>query len=138
MEANYYLYLTYDDSRNVHPDNKNADFSVELPRTLYLDGDWECCLKDVTFSSPSPNILYVCSDLCVESFAHDTSYPILRCIPNIVPNSTSLTFSESYYVRVNKRSLGRLRIFIRGDKLVPITTGTGIVYCTIHLKRVSP
>jgi hypothetical protein len=129
MEANYYLYLTYEDSRNVHPDNTNIDFTIELPRTLYLDGEWDCCLKDVTFSSPNPNIVYVCSDLCVESFACDTSYPILRVVPSIEPNSISLTFSDSYYIRVHKRSLGLIRIFIRGDKL--LTTKTGIAYCTI-------
>jgi len=136
MEANYYLYLTSEDSKKVHPDNTNVDFTIELPRTLYLDGVWECCLKDVTFSSPNANIVYVCSDLCVESFASDTSYPILRTVPNIEPTTTSLTFNDSHYVRVNKLSLGRLRIFIRGDKLLP--TKTGIYYCTIHLKRVSP
>jgi hypothetical protein len=89
MEANYYLYLTCEDSRNVHPDNTNVDFMIELPRTLYLDGEWKCCLKDVTFSSPNPNIVYVCFDLCMVYFARDTSYPILRVIPSIEPNSIS-------------------------------------------------
>jgi hypothetical protein len=138
MEANFYLYLTSEDSRNAHRANTNIDFTIELPRTLYLDGEWECSLKEVTFSLPNPNILYVCSDLCVESFACDTSYPILRVVPNVKPNLTSLTFNDSYYVGVNKRRLEQLRIFIRGEKLTSVTTKTGIVYCTIHLKRVSP
>jgi hypothetical protein len=79
MENNYYLYLTSEDSTDIPPENSPSDFTVELPRSLSLDGDWECCLKELC-APPGSEVLYVCSDLCLESFACDTSYPVLRVV----------------------------------------------------------
>jgi hypothetical protein len=137
MDTSYYLHLKSNDSKDVHPQNTPGDFTIELPRTLYLCGKWECSLKEVVLSS-NASIVYVCSDLCVESFACDTAYPILRVITHKSKRTTTLTFNDPHYIKVNTRTLERLRIFIRGSELKPITTSSAIVYCTLHLKRVSP
>jgi hypothetical protein len=136
MHNNYYFYLSSNDSKDKHPENSPDDFTIELPRSLTLNGDWEFCLKELT-SPPASEILYICSDLCVESFACNTSYPILRVVSGgVSKNKRTLTFDDPYYVRVKTDRLGHLRIFIRGADLKPIHFKSGIVTCTLHLKRV--
>jgi hypothetical protein len=139
MENSYYLYLTSEDSTDRHPENSPSDFTVELPRPLSLTGDWECCLKELC-APPGFEVLYVCSDLCLESFACDTSYPVLRVVYGSTKSKkkSSLTFDNPYYVRVYTDRLHRLRIFIRGERLEPISFKSGTVTCTLHLTRVSP
>jgi hypothetical protein len=134
MDTSYYLYLKSNDSKNV-PQNTPGDFTIELPRTLHLSSEWECSLKEV-ISSSRTNTVYVCSDLCVESFACGTAYPILRVIHNkSKQTSTTLTFIDPYYVTVNKPRLDRLRIFIRGSELTPTTTKSDIVLLYASSKK---
>jgi hypothetical protein len=135
MHNNYYVYLKSNDSKDNHPENLPSDFTVELPRPLSLDGDWVCCLKEITFP-PASEVLYICSDLCVESFACDTSYPILRVVASGSKKKRTLNFEDPYYVRVKNDRLQHLRIFIRGVDLKPFNYQSGIVTCTLHLKRI--
>jgi hypothetical protein len=104
----YYLYLNSEDSNDTHPENAQTDFTVELTRPITLDGVWECGLIDVASSSTS-GVVYVCSDVCEESFTCDTPYPILRMI-NYGAQKRSVTsnFVDLRYIRVNKGHLQRI------------------------------
>jgi len=131
----HYLFLSSDDSKDLHPGNTFADFTIELPRPLFLEGDWVCALRDVKFSDLlQVKTLYVCTDLIQESLACDTYSPVLRTIHK--QGKKALTFTDSYYVKVKGDRVQRLRIFIRGERLAPLESEEGsTVSCTLHLKR---
>ena len=42
--TSHYLFLGNDDILDIYPNNKPTNFTVELPQTLYLDGNWECAI----------------------------------------------------------------------------------------------
>lgn len=54
MSTHHFLFCSSKDCINFHPENNSNDFIVELPKTLHLDGDWECALLDVTFENLTP------------------------------------------------------------------------------------
>ena len=51
MPTQHHLFLSWDDSIEIYPDNKAGDFTIELPQILSLEGKWVCALKDVKYSS---------------------------------------------------------------------------------------
>ena len=136
MGNEYYFYITSDDSKEQHPENKGSDFTVELTKSINLEGDWECSLKQVGFSSDiDTDILYICSDLCEESLACGSFYPVLRVVSNKTKKTwRSLTFNDPYYVRLRGQSIQRIRIFLRGVQLAPVTLDT-LLTCTLHLRK---
>lgn len=139
MGSHHYLYLTSEDSKETHPENNSFDFTVELPRSLTLEGDWECSLKELGFSNQiKSDFLYICSDICEESLACDTVYPILRVIYNDQKRKwKALTFQDPFYIKLRRQNVSRIRIFIRGRRLEPLVTENTLLKCTVHLRKAS-
>ncbi len=130
----YYLHLSSEDSKASHPENSAYDFTVEIPRPLYLDGIWECGLAEIVFPNDvETNTVHVCCDLIEDSYVCDTFYPILRTVFNTTREyRTTLAYQ---YVKVKTDSFQRVRIFIRGDNLKHLDSGSDSVNCTLHLRK---
>lgn len=75
----HYLYLSSDFSETQYPTNESVDFTVELPQPYILSGQWTCALKEIQIPLEE-EIVYVCSDICCESYAENTMVPILRAL----------------------------------------------------------
>ncbi len=140
----YYLHLSSEDSKERHPGNSATDFTVEIPKRFNLNGAWECSLTEIDFPNDiEANTLYVCCDLVEDSYVGNAFYPILRSVSNKTktkrPRIISLQFQEPYYLRVNKDTLQRVGVSIRGDNLKPLdTVPSDSVSCTLHLRKTSP
>ena len=132
----HYLFLSSDSSKAQFPANAPGDFTIELPLPYDLQGQWMCGLKDISISV-GEDVLYVCSDICEESYAEDTMIPILRALQSSKGKKTQpyFHFDDPMYVKIKPNVLTRLRIFIRDSKLESPTLQDPIVRCILHLKR---
>jgi hypothetical protein len=132
----HYLFLSSRDSLEAFPGNDVAEFVVQLPEALTLNGLWCCALKEFVISSKekSTRDFYICSDFSEDSFVGGQRFPVLRRVRRT--SSGTYSFTDPFYMKVNRQYLNRLRIHIRGDKLEPINI-EGKIMLTIHLKRVA-
>lgn len=129
MES-HYLFLSSQDSKEQYPANTATDFTIELPKVYNLEGRWECALVEID-PGVNANTLYVCTDLCQESYVENTMAPILRRLSNIKKGKKQFEYSVPFYVEVKKTQVDRIRIFIRGG----IDTNNTITRCVLHLRR---
>ncbi len=83
------LYLSSDDCLVIHPNNVQSDFTIELPKPLQLEGQWNVELLHFRAdlkaqknegASPQRN-LYIFSSICEESYVLDNYMPVLGHIP---------------------------------------------------------
>ena len=132
----HYLFLSSDSSREQHPSNEPGDFTVELPHPYASDGKWTCGLKEIQMSVRE-DIVYVCSDICDESYAENTMLPVLRALQKPKGKSvlTYFLFDDPMYVKVKPTVVNRVRIFIRDSHLRRINIKDSTVRCTLHLKK---
>lgn len=137
MEKDHYLFLNSQNSKYMHSDNSGTDFTIELPKTYELNGHWECGLKEISVVSNEEK-LYVCSDVCEESYVEDTMLPMLRVLYNIKKGKKKesyFLFNDPCYIKVKVDKLSRIRMFIRGSQLQSLKTDNFTLYCTLHLRR---
>lgn len=116
--------------------NQPGDFTVELPHSYELEGQWMCGLKEIQISLRE-DIVYVCSDMCGDPYADNTMLPVLRAFQKHKGKSvlTYFHFDDPMYVKIKSTVLNRIRIFIRGSQLHHPNITSPIVRCTLHLKR---
>ncbi len=129
----HYLFLSSLNSKDRHPENDSTDFTIEFPAQYRLNGEWECALKEIETNIDS-QIMYVCCDLCVQSYVRDTMYPVLRIVKSS-KRGKKFTFQDPFYVKVKSDKVNRLRMFIRGSELQPLAKDTTELRCTIHLRK---
>lgn len=132
----HYLFLNSSLSKNLHPSNTPLDFTVELPHSYELNGQWACGLKEIQLSVRE-NIVYVCSDICEESYAENTMIPILRTLHKPEGNSSLayFHFDDPMYVKLKAKVMNRVRIFIRDTQLKGANATDSTVHCTLHLRK---
>lgn len=53
---NFYMTLLSNSSKEYYPGNKTSSFSVQLPRYMYLDGQWEVSLADIQYPYTFTNV----------------------------------------------------------------------------------
>ena len=130
------LFLSSDDSRVTHPQNKPTSFVTELPRPLHLKGFWVCSLREfhLTTDTIHDDYFYVCSNICEDSIVGETLQPVLRRIP--VKSPLTFAFYDTFHFKVSKSDLQRIEISIRDSAFKKIDISTGTVLCTLHLQRV--
>ena len=57
-EDGFYVYLPSDSSAQMFRNNTRSHFTTYLTQEVNLDGQWECGLKEIHYSSQWPNIRY--------------------------------------------------------------------------------
>ena len=132
MERNhYYLYLSHDEG--IHPQDSANDFTIELPSELQLKGNWYCGLTEINFKSKELNKnIYLCADICQDSFVKNRQMPVLRCI-SLKKRQINEIYNSVYYVKVTRESLRNLRIYIRDEEMKPTSFESATLTCTLHL-----
>ena len=102
------IYTTSEDSKEFHPNNSSSDFTVELPETLHLKGDWVIALTEIyTLEEISVPILILC-DICEQSIHEGKLKPILKLIyPDCIQ------FSNIHYIPIKNRNINRIRFLIK-------------------------
>ena len=132
----HYFFLSNNNSLKQYPNNIASDFTVELPRPFRLKGNWECALVAIELYLDEDNI-YLCTDICEESFVEDTLFPVLRWIRTSKKGRSReryYQFDRPMYVPLKMNVLTNIRLFIRGPKLRPLERDQTVVRCSIHLR----
>lgn len=132
----YYLFLDSDMSKEYYPENEPAHFVVELPRPYQLGTGWCVGLKDIK-TSVKEDLLYVCSDVCEESYAENTMLPVLRALQKPTRRGTTsyFSFDNPMYMKIKPTTLNRIRIFLLNGSLNKPNIKDSKIRCTIHLKK---
>ena len=132
----HFLFLSSHLSKEQYPFNKPFDFTIELPHPYELSGQWVCGLKEIQLSLKE-DIVYVCSDICEESYAENTMIPVLRTLqkPKGKGSLTYFLFDKPMYVKIKPSVMNLLRIFIRGSHLKEVNIKDTTVRCTLHLRK---
>lgn len=133
----FYLHLSCEDSRTRYRENHAAEFIVDLPKTYYMEGEWECALTEMSLFSKTEEEslrLYVCCDMVEESYARNTLVPVLRSLA-VTQNFTDIELSQPYYLKIRQSRVNRVRMFIRGEDLQPVRFKIDHLYCTLHCRR---
>ena len=137
---NFYLFLSSQDSLDVRKNNSSSDFWIQLPKTFSLDGQWLCCLKQVSFTcdfKPKTQRLYLCSDIVEESYVRNTLLPVVRNIEIYNESKNYLTekFEDGTYLPVNVTHLTSVRVYLRDSDLKPVQFDSNNLHCLLHFKK---
>ena len=122
-----YLFCSSEDSKSLHPDNSNFDFTIELSDPL--DKSYVVALTEFTCSSITEN-LYVLCDIVESSFCRDQYLPLLRIVRN------NGEFHSPQFFRCSRSNIQRVRFSIRDHWLNVPTNEIGTVVCTLKLMTI--
>ena len=123
-----YLYVSPADSKLLYSDNKVSDFTVDLPKSLELNGRWLCALVEWGMNIQVKNNLYVYCDIVQNSVIHGKLSPMLRIMKNSV-------ISDPYYIPVTREYVDRIRFSVRTIDDKPLPTKLTELYLVLHLKK---
>jgi hypothetical protein len=137
--ANFYIFLTSDDSLNLYPDNKPSSFTIDLGNNINLQGEWECALKEITYhiNEDLPQTVYVLCNKCEQSYARNTYMPILRRLhfPLADEGLFTDTLYEPFYMKVIDNNLSNITISIRGHDDADVNFDYHSIKCVLHFKK---
>ena len=72
-----YLYISYDQSDDIYPNNNSTDFTVALPKTLYLKDSAKIAIKEFSFQAKNKKRLYLYCKQIGESLCGNSYKPVL-------------------------------------------------------------
>ena len=93
------MVLSSQDGKNFYPDDTPHNFRIKLKRTLQFDGYWEVALTEIEISqedSKDDTSLFVCSDICQDSFVGSTELSLLRRVFYEDVNGKNLIYVHPY------------------------------------------
>lgn len=130
----FYLYASNTDSEKLFPDNEGSDFLVELPKYLYLTGNWEICLKEIrVIGNLKKRDFYINCSLC----APDAVYGIqtLRRVWIKGDKSYQTRYALPFYVPLTSNVFNRFKV-----TLIPINKSykdIDVTSCelTLHFRK---
>jgi len=132
MTHSFHIHLSNRDSVRRFPQNIGSDFHTQLPEEIILPrNEWSCSLLEAHLSSaPGNDPIFICSDICEESFLGERKLPILACI------TVRHTFpGHVISLKLKKERITTIRVYLTncyGEKLtVPIQD----LYCTPRFER---
>ena len=120
-------------------DNKPNCFRIQLNKQVQLDGYWTVALTEFTTESWNSNKksreVFICCDLCEETFVGGKDMPLLRRVYLGEKPETNTIYKLPYYVPVKVGQLQQICIYItdRAGNLVSFLDGP--VSITLHFKK---
>ena len=103
-----YLFLSSRDFLNQYQNNVWYDFTTDFPGELEVDKTWECVLLDINCIPQVKREFVVFADIVKQNYIMDTSASVL-----IVVYYSGNTFTNSYYIPVNRSNISQVRIYKR-------------------------
>lgn len=64
----FYMTLLSNSSMNYYPENKTTSFTVQLPRYMYMDGNWEVALTEIQYPYTFLNVEDGENEIQIESY----------------------------------------------------------------------
>ena len=136
-----YIYLSSDDSLDIYPKNSPGSFYSKF--CLPITGKWEIALLQLQYINSyiqniPPKNLYICCDICNESYLSNMKLPILRRIFNTSSQSGETVEAEiSNLIHVSNRCnyFDVIRIYILDENARPVIFSEGPLLLTLHLKE---
>ena len=123
-----YLFVSAEDSKDIHPWNTVSDFIVELS-PMELKGKWSCALVECRLDKAYKEDLYVYCDLIQNSPIRGKMGSILRIIRK------SREFSNPFYFAVSRQSVNRIRLSLKtGNGMLPDSSISSCVFA-LHLRK---
>ena len=120
-------------------DNKPNCFRIQLNKQVQLDGYWMVALTEFTTDSWNSNKklreVFICCDMCEETFVGGKDMPLLRRVYLDEKPETNIIYNLPYYVPVKIGQLQQIYIYItdRAGNLVSFLDGP--VNVTLHFKK---
>ena len=133
------MVLSSTDSLEYFVDNKPHCFTVQLNKQIHLDGYWvvamtECSTKSRKDSDKITE-MYVCCEICQETFVGGKEMPLLRRVYLGKQKESNTIYTLPYYIPMKTNQLHQIRIYItdRVGNLVSFLDGP--VNITLHFKK---
>ena len=141
MEQQFFLHLSSEDSKEIHPKNSASSFVVQLPETKYLEGQWMCALCQVQLNyeaSGAHKNIYICSDLCEGTIVGTRKFSLLRQVTlkgRKSSNPVLKEFFNLFYIKVKKEEFSSVAIHIKDRTGSDVSFLTGELNCVLHFKK---
>ena len=137
--GDFYVFLSSDDSIHLYPDNGPKEFTVNLGKSINLEGKWKCALKEITyhFNDALPETIYVLCNKCEQSYVRNNYMPVLRRLhfPFETEGLYTETFYEAFYMNVSDNNISNITISIRGIDDSDVEFDYHAIKCVLHFKR---
>ena len=138
----YYFHVCSQDSLDIFPDNNASNFKIQLPSTLYLEGNWECGLMNISFwpeftTETKPKEIYIGCDLIVNSYAMNNLFPVLKriSVPSNLNTKINIHFPEIDFIDMHKKIIQTVHFYIYDDKSEFPSFAVKDLYCSLHLRQ---
>ena len=132
-KCEHYLFVSSNDSKNIHPNNNASEFWVELPTHLILRGQWEIALVEIKLSSTELNDYAMLFDGCECSYINDSFRPVLRFLES---GTMHRIYNNPIYISVTRDMFERLHLILLPCDGIQSSLSTELLRCTLHLRRV--
>ena len=129
----FYLYVSSGDSLWIFPRNKGNDFSIELPRYLNLEGNWEVAIVELKVSGDlGDRDFYVKSDLIQPDPLYGNTILRRAWVKN---KNYQTRYAFPFYHPLTSRNVKRFNVTL--EPVNSYWTGIPAIHCslTLHFKR---
>jgi hypothetical protein len=136
-----WVYLSSQDSASLYRDNHGGNFTIQLPKVLQGNGDWEVALTEIKLPPLGPRIktIEVCTDICEHTIVGDELHPILRRIALLSPEKESFhSFHTNIYRKGTGTNVHQIKIYLVDSQGNGIRLRKGYAYaveCTLHFRQ---
>jgi len=132
MDREFSIFLDSGHCQDIYPSNAAQNFTIHLPRSVHLKGEWECALVQFVMEGRSEAGFYVCCDILTESHVGDFMLPVLRRV-----RDKMWQFKIPLYVPVKTHSFNSIHIYLRNWHNVEPGRMKDQTHCVLHFRRVS-
>ena len=131
------MVLSSEDGKSFFPSNTPHDFRIKLNRALQFDGYWEVALTEIRIfmEDPTDTALFVCSDICQDSFVGTSEQSLLRRVFFEDVNGKNVIYVHPYYVPLKLRDVQQIRIYIKDENGADASFLKKKVSVTLHFKK---
>ena len=131
-----YIWVSSEDKTRSRQTSLN-EYRIELPSPLWLKGEWELALCDLTYHwkfTPLPTFISVCCDLVESNIIGGVEAQVLRRLLLGADTLTEYQFQYLQYIRIIHSYITTVQLTLVDEKGQPIEMN-GWIYCTLHLRR---
>ena len=107
------------DSKQYFSNTPNI-FTVQLNKQIQFDGYWVVALTEFDLKNNHPGSritngeIFVCCDICQETFVGGREIPLLRRITLERDKDSNIIFSLPYYISVKVSQIQQIQIYLKG------------------------
>lgn len=133
----YYMIVSSDTSLDYYPRNKPYSFKIKLPSVYTFSGLWKIALLDIVLKEDrmnGSNQLYVCSNICSDTFVNGEHYQLLRKVIPSTFGKWSQEFGLVQYQPINKTEITDIEFYIKDEKNVAASFLNEPVTLTLHFR----